>query len=242
MSRRVLVTGGSRGLGRALCLGFAETGARVAFTFHDHDDDAEETRKLLVQAGCDPLVFRGDVADKAHATSTIAALKDEWGGLDVLVNNASLIQVLPIALLEEDDWDRVMDVNVKGAYLFTRAALRLMIRQRSGRVLSIGNFGIERVLDTPVHYAASKGALLAFSRALAREVGRYGITVNVLSPGLMETGLGQILPRHRVEQYLDQCGLSRLATTEEIAELAIFLTSEDSSFTTAAHVVADGGV
>ena len=239
---RVLITGGSRGLGRAMCLAYAAEGAQVAFTFHEGDADAEETRRLLQDAGNTPLVFKGDVADAGHAREVMGALKTAWGGLDVLINNAALIQVLPIALLEEDDWDRVMDVNVKGPYLFSRAALKLMIRARSGTILNVGNFGIERVLDTPVHYAASKAALLGFSRALAREVGRYGITVNVLSPGLLQTGLGQVLPQHRVAQYLQQCGLQRLGTAEELAAFAVFLTAPENAVMTAAHVVVDGGV
>ena len=114
-----------------------------------------------------------------------------WGGIDVLVNNAGINQVLPIALLEEADWDAVMDVNVKGAYLFSRAALKPMIRARRGHILNIGSFASERMIEAPVHYAAAKSALRGFTEALAREVGRYNIQVNLLAPGLLDAGLSR---------------------------------------------------
>src|SRR6185436_13510681 len=118
-----LVTGGSRGLGLAIARAFARAGARVAFTFSKNHDDAEEARALIAAEGAPPLVFHGSVADAAHVDAVIAALTKEWGGLDVLVNNAGVTQIYPVALIEEADWDHVLDVNLKGAFLFSRAAL-----------------------------------------------------------------------------------------------------------------------
>lgn len=240
--RRILVTGGSRGLGRAMCLAFARAGALIAYTFHKRQDDADETRALLKKEGCEPLVFQGTVADAAHARATVEALVKAWGGLDALVNNAGTNQILPVALIEERDWDEVFAVNAKGTYLFSRAALRPMIRARAGAILNIGSFASERVIESAVHYAASKAAVRGFTDALAREVGRYGIRVNLLGPGLFDTGLSTNLPKGRIEEYLSQCALGRVATLEEVAALAVFLVSPASSFVTAAKLAVDGGV
>jgi NAD(P)-dependent dehydrogenase (short-subunit alcohol dehydrogenase family) len=241
--KRALVTGGSRNLGRALCLAFARAGARVALTYHQRADDAEETRRLLVEAGvAEPLVFQGSVADAAHASATVDALGRAWGGVDILVCNAALTQVLPIALVDEADWDQVMDVNVKGTYLFARAALRPMIKQRAGHILCVGSFGADRVVEAPVHYAASKAALVGFTTALAKEVGRYGVRVNLLVPGLLEAGLSSRLPRHRTQAYLENCALGRLGGVAELAEAATWLVSSENSFMTGARVIVDGGL
>lgn len=240
--KRCIVTGGTRGLGRAIALGLARRGAKVAITYAKNDDDAEETTTLLRAAGCEPLVFKGTVASADHAKEVTTQVAKTWGGIDVLVNNAGITQVLPIALVEEHDWDLVMDVNAKGAFLFSRAALRHMIKAKSGRLLMIGNFASERLIEAPVHYAASKAALRGLTEALAREVGRYGITVNLLAPGLMDCGLARMLPQHRIDEYLGQCALGRTATAAEIAEHAVFLVSDAASFVTGAKVAVDGGV
>ena len=135
-----------------------------------------------------------------------------------------------------------MDVNVKGVYLMSRAALRHMIRKKGGTILNIGNFASERIVEAPIHYAASKSALRGLTESLAREVGRYGIRVNLLAPGLAEVGLAEGLPQHRLREYLDQCPLGRLAKSEEVAEMAAFLVSDSNSFMTGAKVVLDGGL
>jgi len=240
--KRCLITGGSRGLGLALAKACAQHGAKVAFTFNTDVNDAATARAALLELGCEPLVFQGSVADAAHVKSTVAAVVAAWGGIDVLVNNAGVTQILPIALLEEADWDHVMDVNVKGSYLYARAVLRTMIRARAGHILNIGSFASERVIEAPVHYAASKSALRGLTEALAREVGRYNIKVNLLSPGLLDVGLAQMLPKHRIAEYLAQASLGRLGTSAEVAQLAMFLISDDNSFMSAAKIVADGGL
>jgi len=240
--KRCLVTGGSRGLGRAMCEAFATAGAKVAFTYRTDTSDAEAAKASLVALGCEPLVFQGNVADSAHVKETVAAVVAAWGGVDVLVNNAGITQILPIALLEEADFDQVMAVNVKGPYLFSRAVLRSMIRAKSGHILNIGSFASERVIEAPLHYAAAKSALRGMTESLAREVGRYNIKVNLLSPGLLDCGLARMLPKHRIQEYLAQSSLGRLGTAREVAEMATFLVSDENSFMAAAKIVADGGL
>ncbi|MFN0250147.1 MAG: SDR family NAD(P)-dependent oxidoreductase [Kofleriaceae bacterium] len=240
--KRCIVTGGSRGLGRAMCEAFADAGAKVAFTFRTDTQDAESTRASLQARGCEPLVFQGDVADSTHVKDALGQIVKAWGGIDVLVNNAGITQILPIALLEEADFDAVIATNVKGPYLWSRAVLRSMIRAKAGHILNIGSFASERVIEAPVHYAAAKSALRGMTEALAREVGRYNIKVNLLSPGLLDCGLARMLPKHRVQEYLSQASLGRLGTAAEIAALATFLVSDESSFMAAAKIVADGGL
>ncbi|MDP2874813.1 MAG: SDR family oxidoreductase [Holophaga sp.] len=239
---RCLVTGGSRNLGRAICLAFAKAGAQVAFTYLKREDDAEVTRRLLTEVGTSPLVFRGSVTDASHANEVVASVAQAWGGLDVLVNNAGPTQVVPIALLEEEDWDAMVDAHLKGAYLFSRAALKPMIRAKSGHILNIGSITGERMVETPVHYAAAKAGLQGLTRALAREVGRYGIRVNCLAPGLLAEGFSGRLPQYRREEYLSHCPLGRLATLEETAAFATWLVSEENTFMTGARLAFDGGL
>lgn len=251
--KRCLVTGGSRGLGLALCTAFARAGARVAFTYSRDDGFAGEARAAIEEAmksagrpapGPDdtPLSFKGSVADKAHVDATIAALMRGWGGIDVLVNNAGINQIYPLALLEEDDWDAVMDVNVKGPYLFSRAAVKHMIRQKRGHILNIGSFASERMIESPLHYATAKSALRGFTEALAMAVGKHGVQVNLLAPGLLDAGMSTMLPRRAASDYLAQCAMGRLGTVEEVADMAVFLVSDENTFMTGAKLVLDGGL
>jgi NAD(P)-dependent dehydrogenase (short-subunit alcohol dehydrogenase family) len=240
--RVCLITGGSRNLGRALGLAFARAGARVAFTFAHSDEDAANTCALLAELGPAPLCFKGSAADPEHVASTVSSVVAAWGGLDVLVHNAGAMQIVPIALMEEADWDAVMDVNVKGAYLFARAVLRPMLRARRGHILHIGSFGSDRLLPAPVHYAAAKSALRGFSEALAKEVGRYGVRVNLLAPGLLEAGMSRRLPDYRLREYVEHCALGRLGGLDEIAAAAVWLVSDEATLLAGARVVIDGGL
>jgi 3-oxoacyl-[acyl-carrier protein] reductase len=239
--KRILVTGASRGLGRAMCRLFAELGARVAFTFTNDEGGARETLAAIHEHG-DGLVFQVSVLDGPGTDEMLEKIGGVWGGIDVLVNNAAISQPLPIALLEEEDWDRVMDTNVKGVYVTTRAVLRWMIRQRSGVILNIGSVAGLRALDAPVHYCASKAAIVGFTLALSKQVARYSIRVNCLAPGLLEDGVGRSLPAHRVEEYVEHCSLGRVGTLDEAARVAAMLVSDTASYVNGEIVRLDGGL
>ena len=240
--KRILVTGGSAGLGRQLVCAFARAGARVAFNYARNVQGARETEQAALQHAAQVRSFQTSVLDAEAIRAMVTTLDAEWGGLDILVNNAGISQMLPVALLEEEDWDTLMDVNVKGTYLVTRAALKGMIRQRSGRILNIGSLAGMRMIESPVHYAASKAAIRGFTESLAKEVGRYGITVNCLAPGLLEGGVGANLPDYRLRDYLHHCALGRLGTFEEIANLCVFMVSDANTYMTGATLVVDGGL
>ncbi len=240
--KRVLVTGGSSGLGRHLVSAFAREGARVAFNYSRNEAGAKETEQAALRHTPHVRSFRASVLDGEAVRSMVGALDAEWGGVDILVNNAGISQMLPVALLEEEDWDTLMDINVKGTYLVTRAVLKSMIRQRCGRILNIGSLAGMRMIESPVHYATSKAAIKGFTESLAKEVGRYGITVNCIAPGLLEGGVGSNLPDYRLRDYLHHCSLGRLGKFEEIAELSAFMVSDQNTYMTGVTLVVDGGL
>lgn len=241
-AKRALVTGGSRGLGRALCGALGAAGARVAFTYQRNQAAAEETLRQLESQGCDGRAFQVSVLDTAGTAEMVEDLEAAWGGLDILVNNAGVSQNVPLALMEEEDWDRVMDVNVKGTFLTTRAVVRGMVRRRAGVVLNIGSLVGSRMMEAPLHYTASKAAIRGFTQALAKELARYQIRVLCLAPGLLEDGVGRNLPDYRLADYLQHCALGRVGTFDEVARLATFLVSDRNTYMTGETVVMDGGV
>ena len=158
---------------------FAAEGAHVAFTYTRDEPAATPARS-----------FKVSVLDAAATEAMTDELERDWKGIDILVNNAGLSQNLPLALMEEEDWDKVLDTNVKGMFITSRAVVRGMIRQRSGSILNIGSLAGERMLDAPIHYCASKSAVRGLTESLAKELARYSIRVNCLAPGLLEDGVG----------------------------------------------------
>ena len=236
--KTALITGGSRGLGRALVETFTSEGARVAFTYARDDEGA----RAAARAASGARAFKVSVLDAPATDAMIQEIEQTWGAVDILVNNAGVSQNLPLALMEEEDWDHVMDVNVKGTFLTSRAALRGMIRRKRGVVLNIGSLVAVRMMEAPVHYCASKAAVKGLTEALAKEVARYGIRVLCLAPGLLEDGVGRNLPDHRLAEYLKHCSLGRLGTLAEIASCAAFLVSDANSYMSGETIVIDGCV
>jgi NAD(P)-dependent dehydrogenase (short-subunit alcohol dehydrogenase family) len=240
--KRALVTGGSRGLGREICRAFAREGAHVAFSFTRDEKAATANVEELRAAGVKAECYQVSVLDSAGTARMVKAIEDAWGGLDILVNNAGVSQNLPLALLEEEDFDHVMDINVKGAFLTSKAVLRGMMRRKAGSVLFIGSLAGTRMIEAPIHYTTSKAAIMGLTQALAKEVARHGIRVNCLAPGLLEDGVGRNLPDYRLVDYLKHCALGRVGTFDEVARFAAFLVSDRNSFMTGETIVMDGGV
>ncbi len=240
--KRALITGGGRGLGRAIAVAFASEGARVAFSFTRDETAARATVEAIRAAGVEGRAHRVSVLDVPGTETMVKELEDAWGGIDILVNNAGISQNLPIALMEEEDWDRVMDLNVKGVFLTSKAALRGMIRRKSGVILNIGSLVGSRMMEAPVHYCASKAAVKGLTQAMAKEVARYGIRILCLAPGLLEDGIGRNLPDYRLADYLKHCALGRVGCFDEVARFAAFLASDSNSYMTGETVLMDGGV
>jgi 3-oxoacyl-[acyl-carrier protein] reductase len=240
--RIALVTGGSRGLGRALCLVLAREGAAVAFNYLKAEQEAAKTLDDLRGLGKKAWSFKASVLDKQALAGIVRTVEQEVGTIDILINNAGVGQVVPLALMEEEDWDRMMDTHVKGAFLTTQAVLRGMVKLKRGHILNIGSLAGVKMLQAPVHYCAAKAALRGFTEGLAKEIGRYGITVNCLAPGVLDEGVSDHLPPAKRDQYLQHCAIGRTGKLDEVAEVAAFLVSSRNSYMNGATVIVDGGV
>ena len=237
--RIALVTGGSRGLGRAICVALAREGATVAFNYASSDADAEQT-----VAACEgkATAHKVSVLDKPGLHELVKMLDQRHGTIDILVNNAGYGQVVPLALMEESDWDQMLDTHVNGAFLTTQAVLRTMVREKYGRIINVGSLAGVKMMQAPVHYATAKAALKGFTESLAKEVGRYGITVNCVAPGILDEGVSDHLPPARREEYLRHCALRRVGTLAEAANVIAFVASDRSSYVNGATMVVDGAV
>ncbi len=240
--RVALVTGGSRGLGRSICGVLAREGARIAFTYAHDDASAAATLAALRDKGAHASAHKVSVLDKPGLDQLVRALDKEHGKIDIVVNNAGFGQVVPLALMEEADWDAMLDTHVKGAFLVTQAALRIMVREKFGRVINVSSLAGVKMMQAPVHYATAKAALRGFTESLAKEIGRYGITVNAIAPGILDEGVSTHLPPARLEEYVRHCALRRVGTLDEASEVVAFLASTRSSYMNGSTIVIDGAV
>jgi len=241
-SRVAFVTGGTGAVGAAIVRVLARYGARVAFSYVAA---AEKAKQLEAECRERKGVVRGyelDVCDGAAAVKLAETIEHDLGSVDILVNNAGITQVLPFALIEEEDWDRMMDVNVKGLFLVTKAFVRPMIRRKAGVIINLGSLAGMRLLEVPVHYATAKSAVTGFTLSLARELARYRIRVNAVVPGLLTDGVSHHVPDKQREDYTAHCALGRAGTPEEVAELVAFLASDRSSYLNAQAIFVDGGL
>jgi NAD(P)-dependent dehydrogenase (short-subunit alcohol dehydrogenase family) len=240
--RVAFVTGGTGAVGGAIVRVLAREGAAVAYSYHSNAARAAEIVAELAAAGARVRSYPLDVLDGPAAAALAERIDKEVGAVDILINNAGVTQVMPFALIEEADWDRVMDVNVKGMFLVTKAFVRGMIRRRRGAVVNMGSLAGMRVLDVPVHYATAKSAVVGFTLSLAREVGRYGVRVNAVVPGMLTEGISVNVPERSQEEYKRFCTLSRAGRPEEVAELVAFLASDRASYINAQAIFIDGGL
>ena len=238
--KTAMVTGGSGAVGEAIVRVLAREGCRVAFTYNNQIDKARQIEADLT--GADVRAYALDVLDGAAAVELATRVEADLGGVDVLVNNAGLSQVMPFALIEEDDWDRMMDVNVKGMFLVTKAFIRGMIRRKAGSVVNIGSLAGMRLLDVPVHYATAKSAVVGFTLSLAKEMARYGIRVNAVVPGMLTAGVATNVPDKQREEYCRYCTAGRPGEPSEVAELVAFLASDRSGYVNAQAINVDGGI
>jgi 3-oxoacyl-[acyl-carrier protein] reductase len=243
--RVALVTGGSRGIGRALAIGLAREGARVAVNYHAAADAAARVVAEIEAAGGTAIALRADVSDAADVDAMVAAAAERFGGLDILVNNAALTDVhRPWQAITEADWDRVQDVNLKGCFLCFRAAYPYLRASGHGRVVNISSVTFWAGSDRLAHYVASKGGVIGFTRAISREVGAEGITVNAVTPGAIQT-------ESEIEMFPDQAAIAvdmarlqsipRRGQPEDIVGAVVFLASDEASFVTGQTINVDGG-
>ena len=237
-----LVTGSSRGLGKAIALVLAREGADVAVNYARDSVSAAATVEELKALGRRAWSHQASVSDKPAVRAMVGAIDEQAGGIDILVNNAGHGQVVPLALMEEQDWDAMMAVHLKGAFLCTQAVLRGMVKRRAGRIINVSSLAGVKMMQAPVHYATAKAGLKGFTESLAKEIGRYGITVNCIAPGILDEGVSDNLPEARKEEYLRHCAMRRVGTLTEAAEVVAFLASDRASYMNGSTVVIDGAV
>jgi len=239
--RVALVTGAARGIGAATAVALAEAGARVAVLDRD-GDGIERTADAIGRAGSDALAIPADVTDVPAMERAVDTVVAEWGRLDVLVNNAGIVRDATLGKVSDEDWTATLDVNLRGAMIGTRAALRLMRAAGAGRILSatsvvarMGNYG-------QTAYAASKAGIIGLTRAWARELGPLGITANAVAPGFIDTDMARGVPEKVLSALLERTAARRLGRPEEVAAVYVFLASDLASFMNGAVVGVDGGL
>jgi 3-oxoacyl-[acyl-carrier protein] reductase len=240
--RVAIITGGGRGIGRAIVVRLAKEGANVAISYRSNDAAAEETAQKVREAGVKCELFKGDVASPEDVQALFKGVSDAFGRVDILVNNAGITRDNLMMRMKEDEFDEVLRTNLKGTYLCTRAALRPMVRARWGRIVNVGSVVGLVGNAGQANYAASKAGIIGFTKSVAREVAQRGITVNAVAPGYVETELTGGLPEGVKEQILAQVPTARFGEPEEVAEVVAFLSGEGAGYITGQTLAVDGGM
>lgn len=240
--KTALVTGASRGIGRAIALRLAAEGARVAINYAGNVKAAEEVKAAIEAAGGTAILCRADVADSAAVEAMVADVAKEFGALDILVNNAGITRDTLLMRMKDEDFAKVLDTNLKGVFYCTKAVSKLMMKKRSGRIVNmasvvglVGNAG-------QTNYAAAKAGVIGFSKSAAKELASRGITVNAVAPGFIGTDMTADLPESVKEKALSDIPLGRAGQPEDVANAVLFLASDQASYITGQVVHVDGGM
>lgn len=240
--KTALVTGASRGIGRAIALRLAAEGASVAINYAGNTAKAEETKAAIEAAGGKAALFQADVSDSAKVEQMVAAVTEAFGTIDILVNNAGITRDGLLMRMKEEDFDAVLDTNLKGIFHVTKAVSKLMMKKRAGRIVNMasvvgimGNAG-------QTNYAAAKAGVIGFTKSAAREFAARGITVNAVAPGFIATDMTAAMPEKAKEATLAAIPLRRMGEPEDVANAVAFLVSDQASYITGQVVKVDGGM
>lgn len=239
--KKTIITGGSRGIGRALCEVFAREGADIAFNYNVSDERAAATLERIQSYGRQGLSFKVSVTDRPAINKMVRQIHEEFGRIDILVNNAAINRGDNFATMTERAWDEVIDTNVNSLFNVTKPVYKHMLRQRSGQILNLSSIGAVRALPTAVHYATSKAAVIGFTKCLSREASAFGVTVNAIIAGIFDTDLSDALPDRLLEMHKFWCAKGRRGHPEELAEFAAFMVSDKNSYMIGEVVTVDGG-
>jgi 3-oxoacyl-[acyl-carrier protein] reductase len=242
VNRVALVTGGSRGIGRAIALGLAADGCRVVINYATSEEAATAVVEEIRSGGGEAIAIQADVSNEEAVTDLIGKIGATMGPVEVLVNNAGVTRDGLLARMGSDDWDRVMEVNLRSVFLCTKAVMRGMLKNRWGRIISIGS--VSGLAGNPgqANYAASKAAIIGFTKSVAKEVGGRGITANVVAPGFIESDMTASLGEAALEAAASATSVGRLGRPEDVAAAVGYLAGEQAGFITGQVIVVDGGL
>ena len=240
--KTAVVTGGSRGIGRAICLELARLGANIVLCYAGNEASANETVSLCEQQGVKAIALRCDVADAQQVKELMDAAIREFGRIDVLVNNAGITRDGLVMMMKEDDFDAVVSTNLKGAFLCTKAVSRIMMKQRYGRIVNLSSVVGLHGNAGQANYAASKAGVIGLTKSVAKELATRGITVNAVAPGFIDTDMTAALPEAARTSLLATIPANRLGAAEEVAKAVAFLASEEAAYVTGQVLAVDGGM
>ncbi|MCQ6265760.1 3-oxoacyl-[acyl-carrier-protein] reductase [Fictibacillus sp. WQ 8-8] len=240
--KTALVTGASRGIGRAIALELAKNGAKVAVNYAGSEAKAQEVVDEIRSMGQDAIAVQANVADSESVSAMVKTVIEEFGALDILVNNAGITRDNLIMRMKEDEWDAVLDTNLKGVFLCTKAVTRQMMKQRKGRIINISS--IVGVSGNPgqANYVAAKAGVIGLTKSTAKELASRNITVNAVAPGFIDTDMTHVLEENVKGEMLKAIPLARFGSTEDISSLVTFLASDCSSYITGQTIHVDGGM
>ena len=239
---RGLVTGASGAIGGAIARALAAAGVRVVLHYNSNQAAADQLAAEITAAGGEAHPIRADITDSAAAADLVKQAAARWDGLDILVNNAGITRDGLLARMSDDDWDAVLDTNLKSVFLCTRAVLRPMMRARHGRIINISSVSGLMGNAGQANYSAAKAGLIGFTKAVAREVASRGITVNAVAPGFVESPMTASLPRPTLDAVTAAIPLGRMGRPDEIAQWVAFLASDAGAYITGQTIVVDGGL
>lgn len=240
--KTAVVTGGSRGIGRAICLELAGQGANIVLCYAGNGSSAAETTAACEQLGVKALALRCNVADAGEVKAMMDTALAEFGRIDILVNNAGITRDGLLMMMKEEDFDAVLDTNLKGAFLCMKAATRTMMKQRYGRIVNLSSVVGLRGNAGQVNYAASKAGVIGMTKSAAKELASRGITVNAVAPGFIDTDMTASLPENARTALLSSIPVGRLGAAEEVAKAVAFLASDDAAYVTGQVLAIDGGM
>jgi len=238
----VVITGGTKGLGKAIALSFAREGAWVAVNYSSDEQCALTVKTELGSLTENILILKADISKEAEACKMMDQVMNQWGHVDILVNNAGIIRDKMLMFLKEDDWDRVLDVSLKGTYLCSRQVIKSMIAQRSGRIINMTSPSAITGRASQTNYSAAKGGVISFSKSLSKEVARLGITVNAVCPGVISTPMTEALDQKVKDDLLGMIPAGKFGDPDDIAQAVLFLASEKAGYITGQVLTVDGGL